>query len=193
MNPTIATVQMPENTERTQEPATEATAETAVKAAVQPVLGKLLAENPLLAVLGAVTAVLSSISVAALIFGFTTTNSRIDDTNQRIDRLEVRMDRLEDRMNRLEDKMDARFEAIDARFDILEKNMTALIAALGKTDEVEAAVEGRLLSSHEVPAKPNKDPGVVLVTIATDHVQLVEQSQTAVDKLTNHDPKFRST
>ncbi len=87
-----------------------------------------MAENPLLTLFGAVIVVL-------LGFNLTTTNMRIDDVNDRIDRLE-------DRIDRLEDKMDARFEALEHSVAEIDRKLTALIAALNKTAEVDGAMSG---------------------------------------------------
>lgn len=102
------------------------------------------ADNPLQALFG--TAI-----VALLVFNFTTLNARIDDTN--------------DRITRLEERMDARFTALEEDFAALEEDfaaleegvaeinlkLTALIAALNRTDEVDAALEGRLIDRTPVP------------------------------------------
>ena len=84
---------------------------------------KQLGENPLLAVFGAAL-------VALLIFSLTSTN---------------------DRITRLEDRMDARFTAleedvseIDLKLADLDRKLTAVIAALNMTEEVTAAIEGRI-------------------------------------------------
>lgn len=63
------------------------------------------------------------------------------------------------RIDRLEDTVNTRFAATDAKIDELDTRLsnkidridlklTALIAALNKTGEVEAALEGRLLDSE---------------------------------------------
>ena len=93
------------------------------------------------------------------------TNLRIDDTNRRIDRLEARMvaefekvdarfEKMDERFEKMDErfeKMDERFEKVDERFDAVEaglheldRKLTALIAALRATDDVNAAMEGRL-------------------------------------------------
>ena len=100
------------------------------------------ADNPLQALFG--TAI-----VALLIFNFTTLNARIDDTNDRITRLE-------DRVTRLEEKMDTRFAALEEDVAEINLKLTALIAALNRTDEVGAALEGRLLDRT-----PTLDPSSV--------------------------------
>ena len=96
------------------------------------------AENPLATFLGLVV-------VALLVAMLTTTN--------------VRINRVEDSVSSLEDKVDAgfaavdakfagqdaKFDALDAKFDEMNLKLTALIAALNATEEVDAAVEGRLL------------------------------------------------
>ena len=44
----------------------------------------------------------------------------------------------------LRSQVDAKFEDIDARLDGLDLKLTALIAKLDATDDVDAAIEGRL-------------------------------------------------
>lgn len=109
----------------------------------RPRLRDQIAENPLLTLMG-------SIIIALLVFTLGTTNlrindihARIDDTNTRIERLEVRMDRLEDR-----------FTALEERVINIDLKLTALIAALNATEEVDAALHGRLLQ----PGAGEQDP-----------------------------------
>ena len=113
-----------------------------------------LGENPLQALFG--TAI-----VALLIFNFTSTSRRIDDTNDRITRLEQRMDA---RFAALEEDIDKDISALKEdisalREDVTEINLklTALIAALNQTDEVAAAIEGRLIE-HTPDAGPAGTP-----------------------------------
>ena len=82
-----------------------------------------------------------------LLFGlmFTLTNDRISETNDRISRLE-------DKVDAGFVRIDERFAAQDARFDEINLKLTALIAALNATAEVEAALEGRLLDPNASPA-----------------------------------------
>ena len=101
-------------------------------------------ENPLLSLFGAVIIVL-------LGFVLTTSNIRISETNERITRLD---NRIEDRLNRIEDRTEHRFNRIEDRIDRIEvrigslergvadidRKLTALIAALDKTEEVEGAL-----------------------------------------------------
>ena len=93
----------------------------------RPRLRDQVAENPLLTLFGTVI-------VALLVFTLGTTNLRISDTHARIDDTNARIDRLENRMDRLED-----------RVINIDLKLTALIAALNATEEVEAALQGRLL------------------------------------------------
>lgn len=81
--------------------------------------------------------------------------------------------RTENRISRIEDKMDAGFAAVNARFvaqdakidalddkvDEISLKLTALIAALNATDEIQAALEGRLLepgTDHAEPSAPDQ-------------------------------------
>lgn len=71
-----------------------------------------------------------------LVFVLGTTNLRISDTNARIDRLEERVDRIEKRLINIDLKL------------------TALIAALNATEEVDAALQGRLLQPEASKQNP---------------------------------------
>lgn len=99
-------------------------------AAAPPTLRSQVAENPLLSFFGLMIIALLAAAIAA-------PNIRINDTNARIDRLDTRI-------TARFDKVDAEFEDIDARLDGLDLKLTALIAKLDATDDVDAAIEGRL-------------------------------------------------
>ena len=140
--------------------------------AAAPTLRSQIVENPLLSFLGLMIIALLSAAIAS-------PHIRINDTNARIDRLDARMtagfdkvdarfEKVDARFDELEadidarfakvdvkfDEVDARFEEIDARFDELDLKLTALIAVLGATDEVNAIIEGRLGEPAEpAPAK----------------------------------------
>lgn len=103
------------------------------------------ADNPLHAVFGTVI-------VGLLIFNYTALNFRINDTNDRITRLE-------DRVTRLEETMDARFAALEEDVAEINLKLTALIAALNRTEEVDAAIEGRLLDPTRTPVPDGVPPG----------------------------------
>ena len=94
-------------------------------------------EHPLQAIMGA---------VIVLLLGFTLTQ-----TNDRISRLEDRVSRLEDRVDAGFAKVDERFAQQDAKLDEINLKLTALIAALNATAEVEAALDGRLLEPNSTP------------------------------------------
>ncbi len=94
-------------------------------------------EHPLQAIMGA---------VIVLLLGFTLTQ-----TNDRISRLEDRVSRLEDRVDAGFAKVDERFAQQDAKLDEINLKLTALIAALNATAEVEAALDGRLLDPNTTP------------------------------------------
>lgn len=144
---------------RTEDPQT---ASQSVGMGDRPRLWNQLLENPLLSLFGAMIVML-------LGYVLTTSNIRITETNERITRLdnriedrfnrfesriENRFNGIEDRLNGIEDriirndiKIEDRFVRIESRVGSLEgsvsevdRKLTALIAALGKTDEVEGAL-----------------------------------------------------
>ena len=104
-------------------------------------------ENPLLSLFGAIIVVL----LGSLL---TTSNVRISETNERMasleNRLDNRIERLEDRIERLDgriERLDGRIDSLSGRIGSLEgtvagidRKLTALIATLDKTDEVEGAL-----------------------------------------------------
>ena len=117
-------------------------------------------ENPLQAFLA---------TVVVLLFGFvlTQTNDRITQTNDRISRLEDKVDagfaqqdakfderfaqqdaKFDERFARQDEKLDERFARQDEKLDEINLKLTALIAALNATAEVEAALDGRLLDPN---------------------------------------------
>lgn len=142
------------------EPPAEATAVEPATAGARSRRWAILGDNPLLTVLGtgaaALLTVLGTVAVALLIF---TLNS-----------IDNRLGRLEDAMadgfaaqNVKIDELDAKIDEVDRRLSAqiaeLDRKLTALIAALNKTDEVDAALEGRLLDSEPAAAGPGGAPG----------------------------------
>ena len=123
--------------------------------AAAPTLRSQVVENPLMTFFCLMIIALLSAAIAS-------PHIRINDTNARIDRLDVRMtagfdkidarfekvdarfEKVDARFDELEADIDARFEKVDARFDELELKLTALIAVLGATDDVNAIIEGHL-------------------------------------------------
>ena len=123
----------------------------------RPRLRDQIAENPLLSLFGALMTLGGTAVVAFLIFSLTSISNRIDGVEvrlteridgvemrlgERIDRLEVR---LTDRIDRLEDETAAGFAAQGAAIAENDRKLTALVAMLNATAEVDAALEGRLL------------------------------------------------
>ena len=94
-------------------------------------------------------ALFGTVFVALLMFNFTITHSRISDTNDRITRLEESVDA---RFEAQDAKIDRLFAAQDAKIDEINLKLTALIAALNATAEVDAALQGRLLEQDEPDA-----------------------------------------
>ena len=106
----------------------------------RPGLLNQIIENPLLSLFGAIIVVL----LGSLL---TTSNVRISETNERLTSLETRLDTRIDRLEGRLDSLDGRVGRLDSRVGSLEgtvsgidRKLTALIAALGKTDEVEAGL-----------------------------------------------------
>ena len=105
-------------------------------------------------------ALFGTVLVALLMFNFTITHSRIGDTNDRITRLEesvdARFEAQDAKIDRLFEAQNAKIERLfaaqDAKIDEINLKLTALIAALNATAEVDAALEGRLLDTDEPEA-----------------------------------------
>lgn len=52
-----------------------------------------------------------------------------------------------------------KIDELDAKVDELDRKLTGLIAGLNMTDQVDAALEGRLLDSESAVAGPDGEPG----------------------------------
>lgn len=126
----------------------------------------------------ALPAFLGTIAAALLLFALTSTNDRISRLEDRVDAgfaavdskfdaIDAKFDAVDARFEAQNARFDAKFDAIDAKFDAIDAKfdaidakideinlkLTALIAALNATTEVDAAVDGRLLGASPV-AKP---------------------------------------
>ena len=78
--------------------------------------------------------------------------ARIDERFARIDERFAQQDaKFDERFAQLDAKFDERFAQQDAKFDEINLKLTALIAALNATAEVEAALDGRLLDPNTTP------------------------------------------
>ena len=121
-------------------PATDA-GPIAAPANTNPNSARKYLEHPLQALL---------VTVVVFLFGFvlTQTNDRITQTNDRISRLE---DKVDIGFAQQDAKFDERFARQDEKLDEINLKLTALIAALNATAEVEAALEGRLLEPNTAP------------------------------------------
>ena len=97
--------------------------------------------------LGLIPAILTAGFVAVMIFAFTGLENRITSLEGRMTNLENRMTALENRVEARFAAQDAKIDALDAKIDEINLKLTALIAALGKTGEVDAAVAGELIRS----------------------------------------------
>ena len=83
------------------------------------------------------------VTVVVFLFGFVLTQ-----TNDRISRLEDKVDAGFARIDERFTKVDERFAQQDEKLDEINLKLTALIAALNATAEVEAALDGRLLDPN---------------------------------------------
>lgn len=125
------------------DPPAEATASAAPAAAgARTRRWDILGDNPLQTVLA--TAV-----VALLLFILNSHSNRLD----RLERV------VADGFAAQDAKIDEVDRRLTAQITELDRKLTALIAALNKTDEVDAAVEGRLLDSEPPAAVPEGAPG----------------------------------
>ncbi|MCY3851457.1 MAG: hypothetical protein OXF75_11775 [Acidimicrobiaceae bacterium] len=116
----------------------------------------------------ALPAFLGTIAAALLLFALTSTNDRISRLEDRVDagfaaidtrfeaidaRFEAQDAKFEAKFDAIEAKFEAKFDAIDAKIDEINLKLTAVIAALNATTEVDAALDGRLLG-----ASPGEEP-----------------------------------
>ena len=160
-----ATAPSAESTQMAHTPDPPATAPPADAEALAPAatggrIRAVLGDHPVLTVTatGMVT-LLATLAVALLVLSFNRIHNRIDRLE---DTMNTRFIAFEDTMNTRFaeqdakiDGLDDRIDGLDAKIDEINLKLTALIAALNKTAEVDAAIEGRLLDSE--PAAP--DPG----------------------------------
>ena len=99
--------------------------------------GAKLTDGPLLTVL-------SMAVVALLVFVLTDLSGRISRLDDKVERVENKM---EARFAAQDEKIEARFAAQDEKIDEINLKLTALIAALGMDDAVNAVLEGRVLDA----------------------------------------------
>ena len=101
--------------------------------------------------------VIALVSLIGLLLGLPMylINDEVNEIEHKVDALEAKIEaKIDARFAAQDAKIDARFAQVDARFDSLESDLgeinlklTALIAALNATDEVDAALEGRLTAA----------------------------------------------
>ena len=89
-------------------------------------------------------------------------NDEVDEIDDKVGALEGKIDA---KFAEQDEKIDAKFAAVDAKFaeqdddlDEIKLKLTALIAALNATDEVDAALEGRLLNPDTGDTEPGSNP-----------------------------------
>ena len=103
---------------------------------------------------------LTALIIAMLGYSFTTFNINIGRLDNRIDRLE---DKVDDKFKTLDNKIDA----LDDKIDAINLTLTALIAHLGATPQVDAATDNNLPATntttpHKIP--PEDEPHSQRVT-----------------------------
>ena len=106
-------------------------------AGARPVRRAVLGDNPMQTVLAAAV-------VGLLIFSLTSNRSRIDRLEETVVAGFAEQDA---KIDAIDLKLTALIAEQDAKIDAIDLKLTALIAALNKAEEVDAAAEGRLLTS----------------------------------------------
>ena len=111
-----------------------------------------LTGNPLLTILGTAT-------VGLLIFTLTRTENRISRLEDRMDAgfaaIDARFADQDAKINEVEQNLTVKIDALDAKIDEINLKLTALIAALNATDEIQAALDGRLLEPKTDDTEPS--------------------------------------
>lgn len=159
-NPAAEATQMAHTPDMRPDPPAEAIAAEPAAAGARTRRWAVLGDNPLLTVLATGTAalltVLGTVAVALLLF-------ILNDHSNRLDRLEDIVANgfaaQDAKIDALDRRLTAKIDEFDAKFDELNLKLTALIAALNMTDEVDAALEGRLLGSESAVTEPGGAPG----------------------------------
>ena len=149
------------------QPSSPAPAVPATAPATVPRKWAKLTDNPLLTVLG-------TAAVALLVFTLTRTDNRISRLEDKMDAGFAAVDakfaaqdaKIDAKFSAVDAKIDAKFSAVDAKFaaqdakiDDISMKLTALIASINATEEVGAALEGRLLDSAPTDAGPVASAG----------------------------------
>lgn len=134
---------------------------SAADAVGRPRIRDQIAENPLLSLFGAVIVAvlgfLGAVTVALLAYTLTTTQSQFAGIQGQFARVQDQFAEVHDRIDRLEDKIDEGFATQGAMIEQINLKLTALIAALNMTTEIDAALEGRLLSPAPAADGPSSE------------------------------------
>ena len=96
---------------------------------------------------GLIPALLGAALVAVIIFAFTTLDNRTTSLENRLTAFESRVDARFAQIDATFAAQDAKIEALDAKIDEINVKLTALIAALNKTEEVDAALAGEITTN----------------------------------------------
>ena len=138
-------------------PTKQAPARASAATTARPRLRDQVAENPLLSFFGLLIVALLAAAIASPHIRIDDINIRIDDTNRRIDETNERIDRLEAKMEARFDKVEARLDRLEAAVEEISLKLTALIAHLNATSEVDNALAGRLTGPSTPDAAGTSD------------------------------------
>ena len=100
------------------------------------------ADNLMVAIFGPMIVLLLAYALYTTNDRFGEVNDRFGEVNDRFIALEASIDRRFAAQDAKIDALDAKIDALDAKIDGMSLKLTALIAALDKTDEVDAVLAG---------------------------------------------------
>ncbi len=141
-----------------------APAATAAEPAAEPSRWARLGDHP---VQTALLTAIATVAVGLLFFSLTTLDNKIEKVDTKIDKVETNLtDKVDTKITELDTKLTARIDKVEVKVDGLDDKvdeinlkLTALIAGLGMTDLVDAAVEGRLPAAEPAGSEPAGAPG----------------------------------
>ena len=114
------------------------------------------------AVTNTILSILGAAFVAVLSFALVSSNSRITRLEDRMDagfaRVDARFAAQDKKVTELFAAQDDKIDGLGDKIDMIDLKLTALIAALNKTNEVGAALDGRLLNSDASTAALGGQP-----------------------------------
>ena len=128
--------------------AASAPAATAAELAAKPNRWARLGDHP-------IQTALVTVAVGLLFFSLTTLDNKIEKVDTRVHELDDKVDEINLNLTTQINELDLK---LSAQFYELNVKLTALIAGLGMTDLVDAAVDGRLPAAEPADAEPAGSP-----------------------------------